>query len=57
MPPGSSATDPSTAPCPQVPKMMDWLKQTLIPGSRVGADPRLIGADTWKKFAEELESK
>lgn len=57
MPPGSSATDPSNAPCPQVPKMMDWLKQTLIPGSRVGADPRLIGADTWKKFAEELESK
>ncbi|ROT63461.1 hypothetical protein C7M84_018673 [Penaeus vannamei] len=55
VPPGSSATDPSTAPCPQVPKMMDWLKQTLIPGSRVGADPRLIGADTWKKFAEELE--
>ncbi|XP_070000806.1 uncharacterized protein [Penaeus vannamei] len=40
---------------PGVPKMMDWLKQTLIPGSRVGADPRLIGADTWKKFAEELE--
>ncbi|XP_042885585.1 uncharacterized protein LOC122261838 isoform X2 [Penaeus japonicus] len=40
---------------PGVPKMMDWLKQKLIPGSRVGADPRLIGADTWKKFADELE--
>ncbi|KAK8724909.1 hypothetical protein OTU49_010972 [Cherax quadricarinatus] len=37
-----------------VPKMVDWLRQKLVPGSKVGADPRLIGAKTWISYAEDL---
>ncbi|XP_064108547.1 uncharacterized protein LOC135216931 isoform X1 [Macrobrachium nipponense] len=37
-----------------VPKMTEWITQNLVTGSKVGADPRLIGAETWKVYAEEL---
>ncbi|XP_069163625.1 uncharacterized protein [Procambarus clarkii] len=37
-----------------VPGMVEWLRQKLAPGSKVGADPRLIGAKTWLSYAEDL---
>ncbi|KAK4301818.1 hypothetical protein Pmani_026085 [Petrolisthes manimaculis] len=37
-----------------VPKMVEWLRQNLVEGSKVGADPRLIGAETWMSYAEDL---
>uniref|UniRef100_A0A0P4VTN1 Xaa-Pro aminopeptidase 1 n=1 Tax=Scylla olivacea TaxID=85551 RepID=A0A0P4VTN1_SCYOL len=39
---------------PGVPKMTEWLQTTLRPGAKVGADPRLIGAETWISYAEDL---
>ncbi|XP_068204173.1 uncharacterized protein [Palaemon carinicauda] len=37
-----------------VPKMTEWLTQNLVTRSKVGADPRLIGAETWKSYAADL---
>ncbi|XP_037780041.1 xaa-Pro aminopeptidase 1-like isoform X2 [Penaeus monodon] len=37
-----------------VPTVLEWLKE-LPMGATVGADPRLIGAQTWQSYAEELE--
>ncbi|XP_047476476.1 xaa-Pro aminopeptidase 1-like [Penaeus chinensis] len=37
-----------------VPTVLEWLKE-LPMGATVGADPRLIGAQTWLSYAEELE--
>ncbi|XP_042203854.1 uncharacterized protein LOC121853643 isoform X2 [Homarus americanus] len=39
---------------PGVPKMMEWLRQKLVKGSKVGADPRLLGSNTWIAYAEDL---
>lgn len=41
----------------QVPTMTEWLRSTLNGGARVGADPRLLAADSWKTFAEDLASE
>ncbi|KAG7156581.1 Xaa-Pro aminopeptidase 1-like 1 [Homarus americanus] len=40
-----------------VPTISEWLRSKLVSGAKVGADPRLIAADTWKFYSEELASK
>lgn len=37
-----------------VPTVVEWLKELPL-GATVGADPRLMGAQTWHSYAEELE--
>lgn len=38
-----------------VPSPAEWLKMQLPPGSRIGADPRLIANGTWYHLESELE--
>ncbi|KAG8224299.1 hypothetical protein J437_LFUL007239 [Ladona fulva] len=39
---------------PNVSNMTKWLKDTLKPGSRVGADARIIANYVWETWREEL---
>ncbi|XP_064089431.1 xaa-Pro aminopeptidase 1-like isoform X2 [Macrobrachium nipponense] len=37
------------------PNELEWLGMTLLPRSRVGADPKLIGAETWLTVSNLLQ--
>ncbi|CAL4085514.1 unnamed protein product [Meganyctiphanes norvegica] len=39
---------------PEVPSIVDWLKEQLEPGAAVGADPHLIGANAWLNYKNHL---
>lgn len=41
---------------PEVPTLADWLKRNLKPGSRIGADPKLIPNTGWEMLKEQLEN-
>uniref|UniRef100_A0A0N8B2S8 Putative Xaa-Pro aminopeptidase n=1 Tax=Daphnia magna TaxID=35525 RepID=A0A0N8B2S8_9CRUS len=38
----------------QVPEISHWLKSVLSPGDRVGADPKLVNANHWLQWRNEL---
>ncbi|XP_076058847.1 xaa-Pro aminopeptidase 1-like isoform X2 [Oratosquilla oratoria] len=37
-----------------VPTILEWLKEKLSSGSKVGADPRVIGAESWIEHSKDL---
>lgn len=41
---------------PDTPSRDEWLKANLEPGSRIGADPRLMSNTAWEHFRLALEN-
>ena len=37
--------------------MMEWLKEQLEEGARVGVDPTLVAAGTFEKYKKELNGE
>jgi len=39
---------------PKVPTIAEWIASNLADGDRIGADPKLVGADVWLDWNNEL---